>query len=172
MELSVNSTKIIIDFSFILILCLAVFSGYDNAILILIFSVLHEFGHLSALLLFGVRPYLIRFSFFGVGIKYENALSAFKEAIVYLSGPAVNLLFYIILKDDVNLFLFVLNIFPVFPLDGGRIMSLILPKAEKAITALSLVISFAFSIHLIINSHSVSLFLVTCYLIIFNLRYL
>lgn len=172
MELSVGSIKIKIDFSFILVLCFAVFSGYNKAILILIFSVLHELGHLFVLLLFGVRPYLIRFSFFGVGIKYENALPAFKEAVVYLSGPAVNLLFYIFLKDDVNLFLFVLNIFPVFPLDGGRIVSLIFPKAEKAITAVLLVISFAFSIHLIINSHSVSLFLVTCYLIIFNLRYL
>lgn len=172
MELSVNSTKIRIDFSFILILCLAVFSGYDNAILILIFSVLHEFGHLSALLLFGVHPYLIEFSFFGAGIKYESTLSLFKEAVVYLCGPAVNLLFYIFLKDDINLFLFILNILPVFPLDGGRIVSLIFPKAEKAITAVLLFISFAFSIHLIINSHSVSLFLVTCYLILFNLRYL
>lgn len=170
MEIKLKDTRIKIDFSFILILCFAVFYGYEHTAKIVLFSLLHECGHLLFLLIFRVKPYRIDISFFGFGLKYKNHLSIRQEFIVLISGPLVNLILFFLLKSEINLFLFIINIMPVFPLDGGRIIKLIFPKAFRIINYVFLALLLILSLYLLFEYKLISLFLIIIYLIIFNLR--
>lgn len=95
----------------------------------MLFSLLHETGHILALLFYGRKPKQIIFGFSGIRIETDSANLSYKqECIVALCGPAVNLIFIIffILTDIsetalfVNTGLFIVNMMPVKSLDGGR----------------------------------------------------
>ena len=116
-----------------------------NYILALLFSALHETGHILALLFFGRKPKEITLGIMGIRIETNNAMLSYRqECIVALAGPAVNLVLAVIfaftdmsgLPFAVNAGLFIVNILPVKTLDGGRfINNLILSRsdAEKAV---------------------------------------
>lgn len=98
----------------------------------MLFSALHETGHILALLFYGRKPRNITFGFSGIRIEADSAsLSYRQESIVALCGPAVNLIFIIffLLTDIsqtaliINTGLFVVNMMPVKSLDGGRFIS-------------------------------------------------
>ena len=117
----------------------------QNYILALLFSALHETGHILALLFFGRKPKEITLGIMGIRIEMNNAMLSYRqECIVALAGPAVNLVLAVIfaftdmsgLPFAVNAGLFIVNILPVKTLDGGRfINNLILSRSdsEKAV---------------------------------------
>ncbi len=56
MEITFKNIVFRLDFSFMILLSFAVLYGYQNAVDIILFSALHETGHLVMLLIFGVKP--------------------------------------------------------------------------------------------------------------------
>ena len=168
MEIKINGFTFRLEFTFLILLSFAVLYGYDGAARLILFSLLHEAGHIAALILFGAKPYYMNLSFYGFSMKYKKNLSALKEFFVLLSGPAVNLALYAAMKDDANLVLFLLNIFPASPLDGGRILRLFFPKAGLIVTFLSLIALLFLSLYLLFEYKIYSLLLITVYLIFFN----
>ncbi len=91
---------------------------------------LHEMAHLIASLFIGLKPESMTFSPFGVHLhlrcKIINSIT--DEIILYLAGPLINALFALIalilkMPDlyKLNTVLFIMNILPVSPLDGGMI---------------------------------------------------
>lgn len=170
MNFTVHKTKISVDFSFFLLLSFAVFYGYKNAAFIILFSSLHELGHLICLILIKAYPQKISISFYGISMKYDNKISKFFELLVIACGPAVNLILYLILRDDINLALLIINLYPVLPLDGGRIVYLMSEKASRIVTVVFLILLAVVSIYLLIFYRIFSVFLITAYLIIFNLK--
>lgn len=170
MNFTIHKTKISIDFSFFLLLSFAVFYGYKNAVLIILFSALHELGHLMCLILIKAYPQKINISFYGISMKYDNKISNFYELLVIACGPAVNLILYSVFKDNINLALLIINLYPVLPLDGGRIVSLLSEKTAKIITIVFLVLLTAVSVYLFICYRIFSVLLITVYLIFFNLK--
>lgn len=143
--------------------------GYEYSAEIITYSLLHELGHLIALLMFGVKPYLINFSFYGMGMKYNDNLSNIKEFVVLFCGPFVNLLLFILFKDELNLLLFLLNIYPVYPLDGGRMIKILYPKTSIIVNIVFLTILILFSLFLLFDYKIYSLLLISLYLLIFNI---
>lgn len=139
-------------------------------VLVLLFSAVHEIGHLIALLFLKGEPDGLKFSFYGFALKYSCCLSRAKESIILLSGPAANLILYLILKDDYNFILFILNILPIYPLDGGRVINLFSPKASKVLSVAFFILIFIVSVYLVICYHTFSLFLVCIYLFVFYLN--
>ena len=125
----------------------------------ILFSILHEAGHLFAIALCGEKPHTVRFGIFGMTIIRKNDISQDykKEFITAVSGPMMNffLLFVFVLlyafyrKDiflemaAINLIIGLFNIMPVFSLDGGRALESLLlerlpsDKSEKIINAVS-----------------------------------
>ncbi|MDE5995505.1 MAG: hypothetical protein K2G56_01170 [Eubacterium sp.] len=170
MEIKFHKFVFKLDFSFLILLSFAVFYGYESTVHIILFSLLHELGHITALILFRVKPDFIKISFYGIGLKYKSNLSKTKEFIVLLCGPLVNLIFFLVLKDDINLILLLMNIFPALPLDGGRIIKLLAPKYSKAISLFFIIVLSCFSAYLFIEYHIFSLILISVYLIAFNLK--
>ncbi len=167
MNITFRGCRISIDFSFVLMLSFACLSGAKDLVYLILFSSLHEAGHLSALLFMKCKPSLLKLSFYGFAIKYESKIGSLAEAIVLLSGPAVNLLLYLILRDNVNLLLFILNIIPIYPLDGGRILSLFFPKAARYIGIALLAFVYVTAIYLLIFYKAFSLLLIALYLTVY-----
>ena len=105
-------------------------------LIIFISVLLHELGHGIAAKLLGVNVIEIQlFPFGGVAIMENIAkYGGYKELIVALSGPVISLVLALIFITCRNIFtfsellfryngaLFLFNLFPALPLDGGRIV--------------------------------------------------
>ena len=168
MEIKIKNFTFRLDFTFLILISFAVLYGYESAVQIILFSVLHELGHIIMLVIFGARPTLIKLSFYGIGMKYEKQLSKVKELFVLLCGPAVNLALFVFFGNEINLMLFLLNMFPVVPLDGGRILRLFFPRFSVILTLVLLIIALFISGYLLIEYKIFSLLLISAYLFYFN----
>ncbi len=91
---------------------------------------LHETAHLIASLCIGLKPESVTFSPFGVHLRLRCKIinSVTDEIILYSAGPLVNALFALLalllkMPDlyKLNTVLFIMNILPISPLDGGMI---------------------------------------------------
>ena len=118
--------------------------------LIMIFAILHELGHLFAGLLTGMRPEKLEIKPYGVAILFKlfpkdyntkigsgNKLEI-KKIFIALAGPIANLLLIFIfanmpieerIKQLIiysNILLILFNLIPIYPLDGSRIVGILL----------------------------------------------
>lgn len=171
MELEILGCRIKIEFTFFLMLSFAALLNAEDIMQLLLFASLHELGHLVCLVLFGGRPYALTLSFYGLALRYDSQLNRARETVVLLAGPAVNLLFYIILGDDINLLLFLLNMQPIYPLDFGRVLRLYFPRLSAAVSIIFLLLLAAAALYLIIFYKSFSLIFIVCYLLVYTVFY-
>ena len=133
----VNKAKIRIEYSFLLMIAFSVLLKSSNIAFVLLFSSLHEIGHLIALLIFGGRAKEINISFYGIGLKYDYSFSFLKELVLFSAGIIVNLILCLLnINRNINLSLALINMLPLYPLDGGRILKLILYHMQKGLLLL------------------------------------
>ena len=115
--------------------------------LIMLFAFIHELGHLMAGILCGMKPERLEIKPYGVSISFKivpkdynnkilnGNLLELKKIIVALAGPITNLVIILITLNlnnlnvfyglqivYSNLLLFIFNLLPIYPLDGGRIL--------------------------------------------------
>ncbi len=141
-----------------LFLCLIIF-GFCSGIgpelcLVFLVAFLHECGHMAVARLFKVKIRSVYIKAWGVCMETDSFPSARKECVTALAGPLVNLFLLglqFFWQNEIfmvsNLFMFLLNILPVMPLDGGRIIHAILAeeigkeRTEKIMISLTGVLS-------------------------------
>lgn len=142
MRFRIGHTKVNISFLFFSMLTMIFAIDEKGVALITMISVaLHEIGHISALFLLGSRPDEIDFGIFGIRIRQNKyMLSDVGQIMVVAFGPLVNfvlfavvLVAYLIFESQILLIISAVNIvvggfnlMPIFPLDGGRILFVIL----------------------------------------------
>lgn len=148
----------------------ALFSA-EKILYLLLFSSVHELSHLIALLLVGGKADSIKLSFYGIALKYSCKISRIREFAVIIAGPLANLVLFLFLNDDINFMLFLINIFPVYPLDGGRILDLFSYRLSSLTSKIFLIILILVSLYLIIFYKSFSLFLISVYLIFYSINH-
>lgn len=151
------------------------FKSYDFLFVIL-FSALHELGHLIALLICKGKPDRLVFAYYGIGLKHSSDLNDFSELIFLSAGIVVNLFFCIFnIKRDINLALLIVNALPIYPLDGGRILKIILnaffnltisDMIFKAISVFIIILLIITALYL----KSVSLGFITLYVIVYSIN--
>lgn len=101
-------------------------------LIIMFFCVLHEIGHLLVGLILKMKPEKIEIMPFGLSISFYKQLNEnkIKDIIVALAGPITSLALTIFTtKQEAvysNLLIFLFNLLPLYPLDGGRIIKGIL----------------------------------------------
>lgn len=146
-------------------------------------SLMHETGHLTAMLLCRQPPCAITLGIFGMRVEYpaQACLSYGRSAFISVSGPAVNLLTAGLLLRKayhsplfwIHLSLGVFNLLPVDALDGGQCLKFLLltrfqpERAEKAVTVLSIFFIFLLTLLGIalfcISGYNFTLFLFALY---------
>ncbi|MDR1631006.1 MAG: site-2 protease family protein [Oscillospiraceae bacterium] len=147
MRFKLGGVRFHLSVFFALGLCvIALAETAENLLIVIVSSLIHEFGHLAVLLGYGEKPKAIHIGVFGMEIRRSGNLhlSYAQECAVALSGPAVNLLlclilfgFQILFTSDfflfpalANLALALLNLLPITPLDGGRALYFLLCRKK------------------------------------------
>ncbi len=158
MNFRIGRVRIKISFLFFAMLTmLFVVDKKGIALITVVCVALHELGHIASLCLFGSQPDGIVFGIFGIRIQQNRyILSEFRQTVVVLCGPLVNLALFavfllaniifqkqiLLLISAVNLVMGVFNLLPIMPLDGGRILLSVLSFffAEKTVRRIMRVI--------------------------------
>lgn len=168
-----ETKKILAEIILIVLVC-----SYNKMfIFALIWVFLHEITHILVALKFGCKFYNIEFHIFGMKAELIDidSLRENQKIIVYLSGALLNIVlaifFYIInikynssfieTSMNLNIGLAVFNLLPAYPLDGSRILEVILSKRmlfKKAQKIISIV-SFSIAALFIIISAIIYIFL-------------
>ena len=145
--------QIKIDLKICLILIIFFFCNQlELYLLFMIFTVIHEMGHLIAGLFLGFKPKGINIMPMGLSIcfyintdnfnlKVKNTkIINLKKLVISFSGPLINFLIAIICMFGsielfnfgseqiicTNLLIALFNLIPIYPLDGGRIVKCVL----------------------------------------------
>jgi len=176
MEFYAGKTKIRIEFSFFLIIAFSLLIGNNNILKLLLFSCFHELGHLFTLYFFKGKAKRINIAFYGIGLRYEHSLSFIQEILFLFSGAAVNIIFYLFkVEQSINGALALINLLPVYPLDGGRIIKRLLNHcfnidvSDKIFKSVSL-ICIVFLIACSLINKNISALLISVYIIVFSLN--
>ena len=140
-------------------------------LMILLFAIIHELGHLLIGIILKEKPKEIKLNPFGLSMifkinpndynkKVKNAkLIEVKKIIIAIAGPLTNIIIIIavlllrINNSEIrsivysNLIIAIFNLLPIYPLDGGRILKGILHmfigkmQSEKIMNDLSIIIT-------------------------------
>ena len=151
---------------------------------------LHEIGHFAAALIIHAKIIKFRIALFGINMQINtNDLSLNKKLALFFAGPLTNILimllsfrYYDVLKIHfydvfsihyfhnilydiayINIFLSLINLLPIIPLDGGNVLKSILEQYIKKKYVYKIILTLNI-IFLIISSY--------CFYISFNVFYL
>jgi Zn-dependent protease len=143
---------------------------------------LHEFGHVLMGRLFGAQGYIVLYSMGGMAIGSNVQSRRWQRVLVLLAGPGIQLLLYAViyfsypfylprvpihwLKPavlmtgmliEINLYWAILNLLPIWPLDGGQIsrelFTAIMPQRGVAFSlGISMVVSGVLAAHMLMAS--------------------
>lgn len=127
-------TRLRVGFSFLFFNALLfLFCGGEMILSFYAVCLLHELGHIAALRLTGGELRRVELSFFGIRMVASPAADVGRGAVVLLSGPAANLLLYLLLTAlhcctgtaRLSLAAGVFNLLPFCGLDGGALLDML-----------------------------------------------
>lgn len=139
------------------------------------FILFHEFSHIIFAMIFGKKVEKIKLSIAGVCVTFNNSnneLEIVKNLIIYIAGPLANICLAIMFYNidfvfEINVFLAILNLMPIYPLDGYNILSLFLDNISiKRFEIIFLSLLFLISIFILLKSFNPSLFIFFVYVML------
>jgi len=137
MKLKIKEFDIYIDETIIIVgaLCI-IFKGirdyFENYFICYLFIIFHELAHMFVASIFGVKTTKLNIRISGLCINLnEKNRQGLKWLLVYLAGPISNIILAFIFKNfsmvyTINLVLAIMNLVPIFPLDGHSIFRIVL----------------------------------------------
>lgn len=157
--------KIKIHLLFYVLAIICILTGFFKQFLYLFLLIfIHELGHAMVAMFYKWNIEKIKIlPFGGVTVFKENLNKPIKEEfIILISGPIFQLLFYFLVKNYVsradllkiyNYSLLLFNYLPIIPLDGGRLLNLVLNKITsfKKSHILTVYISYVFLFGLVVK---------------------
>lgn len=112
--------------------------------ILMCFALIHELSHMASGIFLGLKPKTLEIMPFGLSVIFEiyesKKMVNLKKIIIASSGPIVNMLIAIVtfatnknLSNIIysNIIIAFFNLLPIYPLDGGRILKLILKSKYK-----------------------------------------
>ena len=163
---------------------------------LMLFALVHELAHMFMGIFLKLKPRMMKIEPFGISIAFENLGKSTKNRIfIAIAGPIMNLIIafgfnFIHIRSQMliinsNILLALFNLIPIYPLDGAKILQILLERnlEEKDVlrcinivsNILVITITITNSIVIIVY-HNIGLFLISVYLWIIvmkeNRRYL
>lgn len=144
-----------LDKSCLIFLLIIIFCGLFNNFIVYFFLLfIHELGHTLTGIILGYKLDKIKFYPYGGVTLFKCSYNTplIKEFLVLIMGPFFQIIGYYILKQFVNYdyliiyhyTLLLFNLLPIYPLDGGKLLNIILNYRFNY--KLSFYLSFYFSI--------------------------
>lgn len=152
-----------------------------------LFILFHELSHMFIAAILGKEISNFKFSLSGVNISFKedylnkNNISKLKDILIYLAGPLSNLILALIFRKsemifNINIFLAILNLLLIYPLDGYNILENIIILffyIKKCNIIMGFLSNISFTILLILgiiqlitfNSPSIIIFLLYVYIL-------
>ena len=165
-DIKIDILFLIVMFIFLLYSKVRIF--FSSFFICYLFIVFHEASHMLVASIFGKSIESFNISLFGVSITFKrehysisNKITdrgtCIKNILIYLAGPVSNFILAIIFEKikivfDINLFLCVVNLIPIYPLDGYNILKniLLFKYDEEKIEKIINIINYIFFIVLFI----------------------
>lgn len=150
-----------INYSFYFLFILILFSPKQYLFLkILLCLFIHELFHILFVFIFKYKVRKIELSVFGFFMELDKNKNLFyKDLLIYLGGIIGNLLIIILISDYdikiISLILIIINLLPIYPLDGYNILS----------TFLMRIIPYFYSLLISKIISLLTLFIITFYLV-------
>ena len=128
----------------------------------------HEVGHIIFSIIFKWKIDKIIILPFGGLTKFKSFLNKplLEEFIICIMGPIFQMIFFILLKDNIdykyfifcNYLILLFNLLPIYPLDGSKMFNIILNKITSFYTGyiLTILISYLVIFIFIINTIHIS----------------
>lgn len=185
MKIKLKKIHISIDEIFVIVLFLFIFSNkFRNFILYYficyLFIVLHELSHVIVAYFFGKKVHKLNITLCGVNVCfYKKCISKIYELLIYFAGPIFNLIMGIILKKynflyELNMTLFLVNLIPIFPLDGYNILKIIFDyifsekTTMKILKIINIVVVIIFAVYSVF-SKNISYLIFLMYICIYGI---
>ena len=162
MDFTVLKTKVFVSPLFFAVLTsLLVIDKTGVSAMAILFSVLHELGHILALICEKICPKSVFITPFGINLSLPENLSTAEKIPVLMAGFTVNFLLAVlffalgkIVSAYVNLIIGIFTAIPIPSTDGGSILKVLLEefasqKSEKIFKIISLIFAFIFLVFLI-----------------------
>ena len=148
-----------------------------------LFIIFHELSHMLVASIFGKKIELFKFRLAGVNICFnnKNKLNKNKEILIYFAGPLSNIILALLFSYnkmifEINLCFAIINLMPIYPLDGYNIVLNILrnTKVDKykkyilkniSLIILNLLIILSILQICLYNNPSISIFLIYIFLL-------
>ena len=161
--------RIRIDLKIFIFLILFYFTNQLRIYLIVMFfCLIHEIAHMILGIILKMKPNKLEINPFGFSISFEinnkDKSMKIKEVFVSLAGPVMSIVLamqcqhinfrYIAIEEAIysNILIFLFNMLPIYPLDGGRIIKGLLHikmgenKAEKLANKISYITTILLTI--------------------------
>ncbi len=177
--------KINVHLSTYIFLLISFLSGYFEYVFILLLIItIHESGHYIFSCIVGNKSQIITiYPFGGITRVYSDLnIPLYKEFIILIGGIIFQLLFYFFMNimfnngyitihifnliKNINYFLITFNFLPILPLDGGKLLNILLDYffCYKLSNILSIIISIIFIIILTIINNTFLAFILMIFL--------
>ncbi len=179
MSFSFLGIKIYVSFFFcVTVLFFALIDNSGLVLLVILASLLHEMGHIFALIVTKNPPSEVNFVVGGIEIKSSIAKNSI---FVSLCGPIFNLVLFLLFYfidlnfSAINLLLGSFNLLPFCGLDGATILTEIFKKKDKIqkviafLTVLFAVFLFAVAVFVKAADNKISFVLLSVYFMLFGL---
>ncbi|MBR6613405.1 MAG: site-2 protease family protein [Clostridia bacterium] len=183
MKVKILDKYICIEESIVIILFVCVLSSkarqfLNNYFTCFLFVIFHELAHIIVLLLFNYEIRRINVRISGINAVIKENVSGLKGILIYLAGPISNIILAAMFRNitmvfEINIALAIINLVPIYPLDGYNILKTILTlftseiktkKTIKKIQNISEILLLILSILMCFKYYNFSLFLLLVYI--------
>ena len=149
--------------TYLFILLSILTASFHTLVFITILVIFHEMGHFYSALLLGLHVDKIEIYPYGGLSKIDIPLnySILKELIILINGPIIQHITYLVLirtfpyyASTISIYhyaILIFNLLPIYPLDGGKLVNLLLQKLIPYKTSFKLSITISYLVILILG---------------------
>ena len=131
-EFNINVDETIFIIGFICLVFQNIRRYFENYFICYLFIIFHELAHICVASLFGIKFIKLNIRISGLSaLLKEKKREGIKWLYIYLAGPISNIILAVLFNSipmvfSINIALAIINLLPIFPLDGFNILKVLL----------------------------------------------